>query len=181
MSPPSGRLRRRVSTRSRPALAGLIALRRWGPRPSRAGMMYAMSGETRRCRGRHASGRACHAVLRRRLEHCRRRGGGPVTHVVVGRYYDLEAEGNPFTDPLEQYRGVISLSAVLHVRNQFSPVIGIKVELVTPLASPDPQTPGRRGGVNRCTRDRNPIAVRPPGFRCSLVARLRASGTRSAS
>lgn len=64
--------------------------------------MYAMSGETRCCRGGHASGRARDDVLRRRLERCRRLGGRPVTHYGVSRYYDPQTGQFMSVDPMVQ-------------------------------------------------------------------------------
>ena len=54
--------------------------------------MVTMACETRCRRERCASGRVCHVASRRHLARCRRPGGGPVAHDVVGRYYDLQTE-----------------------------------------------------------------------------------------
>jgi RHS repeat-associated protein len=51
-------------------------------------MMAAMVCETRRCRGRGASGSSCHFVGRHPRACNRHPGDGPAHHDVVGRYYD---------------------------------------------------------------------------------------------
>ena len=67
--------------------------------------MVPMGCETRRCRGRCASGRVCHAVPRRRLASCCRPGGRPVGHDVVGRYYDPQTGQFLSVDPLVDETG----------------------------------------------------------------------------
>jgi hypothetical protein len=67
--------------------------------------MVPMGCETRRCRGRCASGRVCHVVPRRQLARCRRPGGRPVGRVGVGRYYDPQTSQFLSVDPLVDETG----------------------------------------------------------------------------
>ena len=68
--------------------------------------MVPMGCETRRCRGRCASGRAArHVVSRRQVARCRRPGGAPAGHDVVGRYYDPATGQFLSVDPLVEQTG----------------------------------------------------------------------------